>query len=60
MSLKKEILFKSAMLWQEFAGATGKSMEGFGHLDDGAKNEFELVSTEMAELVNEHYTICNN
>lgn len=60
LSLKKEVLFKSAMLWQELAGATGKSLEGYGYFDDRAKNEFDLFSTEMTKLVNEIYTICNN
>lgn len=60
LSLKKEILFKTAMLWQELAGADSKSLTHSGKLDEGAKEEFETYTTQMTNLVNELYAVCNN
>ncbi len=59
LSLKRELLFKTAMLWQELSGATGKNMEGYGHFGENSKKEYDQHTSKMTELVNELYAICN-
>ena len=60
LSLKKEILFKTAMLWQELSGSGGKSLTNSGKVDEAAKEEFETYTTQITNLVNELYAVCNN
>lgn len=57
-SAKKELAFKAALLWQEISGATGRSMDSYGSLDEAQKEEFEQYTTSMTEMVNDLYLIC--
>ncbi|QOI96537.1 MAG: hypothetical protein HRU69_03115 [Flammeovirgaceae bacterium] len=59
ISLKRDITFKTALLWQEISGATGKNMEGYGSLDKGLKKEFEEYTSRMSALVNTLYQVSN-
>jgi len=58
ISLKREIAFKTALLWQEISGATAKSMESYGSLDESLKQEFQQYTSRMTELVNTIYLAC--
>jgi len=55
LSLKKEIGFKAAMLWQEIAGS---NLRGTGTLDPELKEEFEQYTTQLTEMVNMLYLSC--
>jgi hypothetical protein len=48
------------MLWQELYGADGKSLTNSGKIDETAKAEYETYTSQMTNLVNELYTVCNN
>lgn len=55
LSLKKEIGFKAAMLWQEIAGS---NLRGTGTLDPELKEEFQQYITRLTEMVNMLYLTC--
>lgn len=56
LSLKKEIGFKAALLWQEIAGT---NLSGAGDVDQALKAEFEHSIVRMTEMVNTLYLLCN-
>lgn len=55
LSLKKELGFKAAILWQEIAGS---NLRGTGTLDQELKEEFEQYTTRITEMVNMLYLTC--
>lgn len=54
-SLKREIVFKAALLWQEVSGATGKSLESYGELSDAEMRAYSQYTTKLTALITDLY-----
>jgi len=59
-SLKKILTTKAAFLWEELSGATFNQLQGYGHVDETKRDDYEHYTKTMTDLAEQLMLIPKN